>query len=78
MDDNKYGFVFNEKDTATADYLNRFADRIMGNVRHGIKVIDLSEVPSDMFTIIIGIVTRLIYDIQFWITPAKEIGRAHV
>lgn len=71
MDDNKYGFVFNEKDTATADYLNRFADRIMGNVRHGIKVIDLSEVPSDMFTIIIGIVTRLIYDIQFWITPAK-------
>lgn len=72
MDDRKYGFVFNEKDTAEADYLNRFAERIMGNGNHRIKVIDLSEVPSDMLAIVIGIVTRLIYDIQFWITPAKD------
>ena len=72
MDDKKYGFVFNEKDTAAADYLNRFADRIMGNAGHRIKVIDLSEVPSDMLAIVIGVVTRLIYDIQFWITPAKD------
>lgn len=72
MDDKKYGFVFNEKDTAEVDYLNQFAERIMGNDDHRIKVIDLSEVPSDMLAIIIGIVTRLIYDIQFWITPAKD------
>lgn len=72
MDDKKYGFVFNEKDTAEVDYLNQFAERIMGNDNRRIKVIDLSEVPSDMLAIIIGIVTRLIYDIQFWITPAKD------
>lgn len=72
MDDKKYGFVFNEKDTTKAEYLNQFADRIMGNSRNRIKVIDLSEVPSDMLAIIIGIVTRLIYDIQFWMTPEKE------
>ena len=72
IDDKKYGFVFNEKDTAEADYLNRFAERIMGNDNRRIKVIDLSEVPSDMLAIVIGIVTRLIYDIQFWITPAKD------
>ena len=72
MDDKKYGFVFNEKDTAEADYLNRFAERIMGNDNRRIKVIDLSEVPSDILAIVIGIVTRLIYDIQFWITPAKD------
>lgn len=71
IDDKKYGFVFNEKDTGSADYLNQFAARIMGNDTHRIKVIDLSEVPSDMLPIIIGIVTRLIYDIQFWMTPAK-------
>ena len=65
-------FVFNEKDTAEADYLNRFAERIMGNDNRRIKVIDLSEVPSDILAIVIGIVTRLIYDIQFWITPAKD------
>lgn len=72
MDDKKYGFVFNEKDTTQADYLNQFAARIMGNDKYRIKVIDLSEVPSDMLAIIIGIVTRIIYDIQFWITPAKD------
>ena len=71
MDDRKYGFVFNENDTNKAEYLNEFAAKIMGNDTHRIKVIDLSEVPSDMLAIVIGIVTRLIYDIQFWMTPAK-------
>lgn len=72
MDDKKYGFVFNEVDTLKAEYLNQFAARIMGNDNYRIKVIDLSEVPSDMLAIVIGIVTRLIYDIQFWMTPAKN------
>lgn len=72
MDDKKYGFVFNEANTTEANYLNKFAARIMGNSEHRIKVIDLSEVPSDMLAIIIGIVTRIIYDIQFWITPEKD------
>ncbi len=72
MDDKKYGFVFNENDTTEADYLNKFAERIMGNQTNRIKVIDLSEVPSDMLAIVIGVVTRIIYDIQFWMTPEKE------
>ena len=72
MDDKKYGFVFNEDATKEVDYLNQFAERVMGNDKYRIKVIDLSEVPSDMLAIIIGIVTRIIYDIQFWITPAKD------
>lgn len=72
MDDKKYGFIFNEEDTADASYLNQFASRIMGNETYRIKVIDLSEVPSDMLAIVIGIVTRLVYDIQFWMTPASD------
>lgn len=72
MDDKKYGFVFNEEDTMKADYLNQFADRIIGNDNYRIKVIDLSEVPSDMLAIVIGIVTRIVYDIQFWMTPDKD------
>lgn len=72
MDDKKYGFVFNESDTTDADYINKFSERIMGNKQYRIKVIDLSEVPSDMLSIVIGIVTRIIYDIQFWMTPQKD------
>ena len=71
IDDKKYGFVFNENNTIRADYLNDFISKIMGRDKK-IKVIDLSEVPSDMLSIIIGIVTRLVYEVQFWMSPKMD------
>lgn len=71
IDDKKYGFVFNEGNAVRADYLKEFMNEIMGQDKK-IKVIDLSEVPSDMLPIIIGIVTRLAYDVQFWMSPQKN------
>ncbi|WP_071125865.1 ATP-binding protein [Peptoniphilus lacydonensis] len=71
IDDKKYGFVFNEDNTVRADYLKEFVDKIMG-LDKKIKVIDLSEVPSDMLHIIIGIVTRLVYEVQFWMSPKTD------
>ena len=68
IDDKKYSFIFNEKSTSKSDYLNYFISEIMGDTEK-IKVIDLSEVPSDILSIVIGIVTRLVYDVQFWMTP---------
>lgn len=73
MDDKKYGFIFNEAGTQVDTYLNSFAERILGNAcGKRIKVIDLSEVPADMLSIVIGIVTRIVYDIQFWMSPGKD------
>lgn len=72
IDDKKYAFVFDEQGTGNHEYLNRFADSIMGFNEKNIKVIDLSEIPSDILPIIIGTLTRLIYDIQFWMTPKKD------
>ena len=71
IDDKKYGFVFNESNTGRAEYLKEFVDKIMG-IDKKIKVIDLSEVPSDMLPIIIGIVTRLVYEVQFWMSPKTD------
>ncbi|WP_029409941.1 ATP-binding protein [Treponema pedis] len=71
IDDKKYGFVFNEDNTVIAEYLKEFVDKIMG-LDKKIKVIDLSEVPSDMLPIIIGIVTRLVYEVQFWMSPKTD------
>ena len=73
MDDKKYGFVFNEDETQNESYLNEFTRKIMG-VDSGkkVKVIDLSEVPTDMLAIVIGIVTRLVYDVQFWMSPENN------
>ena len=68
IDDKKYSFIFNEESTSKSDYLNAFVSEIMDN-NDKIKVIDLSEVPSDMLSIVIGIVTRIVYDVQFWMTP---------
>ena len=68
IDDKKYGFVFNENKTMRDSYLKEFINKIMG-IEKKIKVIDLSEFPSDMLSIIIGIVTRLIYEVQFWMSP---------
>lgn len=73
MDDKKYGFVFDEVDTQKDSYLKSFVDRIIGaDSGKKVKVIDLSEVPADMLPIVIGIVTRIIYDIQFWMSPEKD------
>lgn len=73
MDDKKYGFVFDETDTQKDSYLKIFADRIIGaDSGKKVKVIDLSAVPADMLPIVIGIVTRIIYDIQFWMSPEKN------
>lgn len=71
MDDKKYSFVFNEKETIESNYINIFIDQILNNDKK-IKVIDLSEVPSDMLPIIIGVVTRLVYEVQFWMTPKEK------
>lgn len=71
IDDKKYNFVFDESQTLDSVYLNKFINEIMGRDK-SIKVIDLSEVPSDMLPIIIGIVTRLVYDVQFWMSPKNN------
>ena len=73
MDDKKYGFVFNEDETQNESYLNEFTRKIMGvDSSKKVKVIDLSEVPTDMLAIVIGIVTRLDYDVQFWMSPENN------
>lgn len=69
IDDKKYSFVFDDGSYQYNSYLNEFAHKLLDNTDKKIKVIDLSEVPSDILPIIIGIVTRLINDVQFWMTP---------
>lgn len=72
IDDKKYAFVFDESGTNSHEYLNTFAHMVLDNCDSNIKIIDLSEIPADILPIIIGIVTRMIYDIQFWMTPQKD------
>ena len=72
MDDSKYSFIFDDSTCSQNTYLNKYVNRILSFDDENIKVIDLSEVPSDILPIIIGTLTRIIYDIQFWMTPKKN------
>lgn len=72
LNDRRYGFLFNSPDKYNQyDSLSMIAERLMGfgNQKQSIKVIDFSEVPADILPVIIGLVARIIYQVQFWTDP---------
>lgn len=69
LEDRRYGFLF-QAPAAENDYdaLGRLVSKLMNfeKEKEQIKVIDFSEVPSDILPVMVGLVGRLIYQIQFW------------
>jgi len=73
--DKRYGFIFQAHEKYHAyEGLHVFARNLLGfeGERKGIKVIDFSEVPSDILPVIIGLVARVIYETQFWMDAEKR------
>lgn len=58
--DKRYSFLFSEKEQ---EYLSEVVQLIMGNDKP-VKNIDLSDIPHDIAIPLIGVITRLVYDIQ--------------
>lgn len=74
-EDRRYGFMFKPPDTALKyDWLAKQIIKLLapGDGKHGIKVIDFSEVPSDVLPVVTGVFARLLYDVQFWMQPEKR------
>ncbi|MBA6413322.1 ATP-binding protein [Parahaliea sp. F7430] len=72
LNDRRYGFLFNSPEKYNQyDSLSMIAEKLMGfgNQKQSIKVIDFSEVPADILPVIIGLVARIIYQVQFWTDP---------
>lgn len=70
--DRRYSFLFGGKQsTQDYNYLSALAEKLMGfgKQKQSIKVIDFSEVPADILPVIIGLVARIIYQVQFWTDP---------
>jgi DNA helicase HerA-like ATPase len=70
--DPRYGFIFAPPEhTLEYDWLTEMATRLLetGDDAPGIKVIDFSEVPSDILPLVAGVLARLVYDVQFWMEP---------
>ena len=67
--DKRYGFLFQAPSElneygAMADMVTQLMD--YSDSKPKIKVIDFSEVPADILPVIVGLVARIIYEVQFW------------
>ena len=73
--DRRYGFLF--KPPAPALEYGWLAKQMVSLLQSssgepGVKIIDFSQVPTDVLPIVTGTFARLLYDIQFWIRPEKR------
>jgi len=71
LDDRRYGFMFAPpKEALQYDWLGAQLSKLLSSGDEpGIKIIDFSEVPADVLPVVTGTLARLLYDVQFWMTP---------
>lgn len=79
LDDRRYGFMFKPVTSAMSyDWLANQVLKFIGDPSGGIKIVDFSEVPSDILPIVTGTFARLLYDVQFWMDGQKRTPFAFV
>lgn len=72
VDDRRYGFMFGpDEDVVDYTWLHELARNLLGT-SPGIKVIDFSEVPSDILPIVVGVLARVLYEVHFWTDADKR------
>jgi DNA helicase HerA-like ATPase len=67
--DRRLNFLFSSNEELKKyEWLEDFGQKLMGfeNTAKGVKVVDFSEVPSDILPLIIGLVARIVFSIQQW------------
>jgi len=76
--DKRLGFLFQiSDDELQLDWLNEFCSALMhgsevNGKKSGVKIIDFSEVPSDVLPLVIGLVARIIFTVQQWTTKENQ------
>lgn len=75
ISDRRLGFMFNGgADVLHFSWLDKFTTALLGssgeNGKAGIKIINFSEVPSDVLPLIVSLVARVTFSVQQW-TPSE-------
>jgi len=74
--DRRYGFLFQPPAESTEyEWLQKVAVTFLsthGDKSSGIKVVDFSEVPSDVLPTVVSVFARILYDVQFWMVSASR------
>jgi len=68
LTDARLGFMMNAPDYSLGDIVAKLMDFSTASVR----VIDFSQVPSDILPIVVSLVARLVYDVNFWTKPEQR------
>jgi hypothetical protein len=72
--DRRYGFMF--APTLASSQYEWLSSQVLRLLKSGdgsgIKIIDFSEVPSDVLPVVTGTLARLLNDIQFWMNPTAR------
>jgi uncharacterized protein len=79
--DPRYGFMFNPPEECLRyEWLDTLVGILLdaGQDGPGIKVIDFSEVPPEALPIVTGLLTRILYDVQFWTDRSERTPLAFV
>jgi hypothetical protein len=75
IEDRRYGFLFQPPKTSQCyEWLAEQIVRLLCSDSScpGIKIVDFSEVPSDVLPVVAGTFVRLLYDVQFWLRAEKR------
>ena len=76
--DKRLGFLFQiSEDELQLNWMNDLCCRLMqgstlNSKKAGIKIIDFSEVPSDVLPLVIGLVARIVFTVQQWTEKDKQ------
>jgi uncharacterized protein len=75
--DKRMGFMFQiSADEMKLEWMEKMCSQLMesslqNDKKAGVKIIDFSEVPSDVLPLVIGLVARVIFSVQQW-TPKEK------
>lgn len=82
--DRRYAFMYQAPaQYETYEALHQLAVKLLGTgmkqdgINPGIKIVDFSEVPSDILPVVVGLVARIVYQIQFWSSPGADGDARH-
>jgi DNA helicase HerA-like ATPase len=82
--DRRYAFMYQAPaEYETYEALHQLAEKLLGSgikqdgINPGIKIVDFSEVPSDILPVVVGLVARIVYQIQFWSSPGADGDARH-
>jgi hypothetical protein len=72
--DRRYGFMFSPPEYVQSyEWLaQQVVSLLTSDEKNGIKIIDFSEVPADVLPVVAGTLARLLYDVQFWMSPENR------